>query len=123
MCFVEELEEIRQKTLHSISIRKNNNQARIVVGMDDCGIAAGARAVLLSIMDELSQKEIYNTTVTQMGCIGLCQYEPIVEVTLPGKEKVTYVNMTPEKAKKVIDEHIINGNVVEEYTLAKAESK
>ena len=71
----------------------------------------------------LSQKEIYNTTVTQMGCIGLCQCEPIIEVTLPGKEKVTYVNMTPEKAKKVIDEHIINGHVVEEYTLAKAESK
>ena len=120
---LQELEQIREQTLHIINIRKDNQQTKIVVGMGDCGMAAGARNVLLAVMDEVSAKELYNTTISQMGCIGLCQYEPIMQVTVPGKDTVTYVNMTPDKAKKVIDEHVGKGVVVEEYTLAKAEGK
>ena len=90
---------------------------RIVVGMATCGIAAGARPVLKAITDEIAKRNIKNVAVSQTGCIGMCQYEPIVEVFEPGKEKVTYVQMTAEKAVKVVNEHIVNGKPVAEYTV------
>lgn len=90
---------------------------RVVVGMATCGIAAGARPVLSAILDELEKRNVKHVTVTQTGCIGMCQYEPIVEVFEPGKEKVTYVLMTPEKAVKVVNEHLVNGKPVAEYTV------
>ena len=79
---------------------------RVVVGMATCGIAAGARPVLAAFTEEVAKRNLQNVTVAQTGCIGICQYEPVVEVYEPGKEKVTYVKMTPEKAVKVVDEHI-----------------
>ena len=85
--------------------------------MATCGIAAGARPVLNALVDEVAKRNLKGVTVAQTGCIGMCQYEPIVEVMEPGKEKVTYVKMTPEKAVKVINEHIVNGNPVVEYTV------
>ena len=92
-------------------------KVRVVVGMATCGIASGARPVLHSITDEVRKLKLDNVTVTQTGCIGLCQYEPIVEVLAPGKEKVTYVKMTPEKALEVVEKHLIRGQVVTEYTI------
>ncbi len=85
--------------------------------MATCGIAAGARPVLSGLVDEVGKRSLKNVTVSQTGCIGLCQYEPIVEVTEPGKEKVTYVKMNPEKALKVVTEHLVNGRPVQEYTI------
>jgi len=85
--------------------------------MATCGIASGARPVLTALSDAVQNKAVKNVAVTQTGCIGLCQYEPIVEVYEPGKEKVTYVKMTPEKALEVVDRHLIGGNVVTEYTI------
>lgn len=118
---LEELAAIRNKTLEKVTLRKDNNGVRIVVGMATCGIAAGARPVMTAIMEEISKRGLENVTVTQTGCIGVCRLEPIVEVYVPEQEKVTYVKMTPEKAARVIAEHVVNGKVVTEYTIGAAE--
>ena len=113
-----ELEAIRNKIKNQVDVRKeDDNATRIVVGMATCGIAAGARPVLSALVEEVGKRNLANVTVAQTGCIGMCRLEPIVEVTEPGKEKVTYVKMTEEKAKKIIADHIVNGNVVTEYTI------
>ena len=114
-----QLEEIRNKTLAKINLRKEDGDSiRVVVGMATCGIAAGARPVLKAFMDEIDKRNLSEKVfVTQTGCIGICQYEPVVEVFEQGKEKVTYVKMTAEKAARVVEEHIKGGKVVEEYTI------
>ena len=119
---IKELEEIRQRTLNSINMRKDNKNTRIVVGMATCGIAAGARPVLLKFMDEISQRKLEGVTVSQTGCIGVCRLEPIVEVYAPDSEKVTYVNVNPDMVGRIITDHIVNGKVVEEYTIGYHES-
>ncbi|MBR2916004.1 MAG: (2Fe-2S) ferredoxin domain-containing protein [Clostridia bacterium] len=116
-----ELQEIRKKALSQVNMRKEReNGTRIVVGMATCGIAAGARPVLNAFAKEIEKRGLTDVTVTQTGCIGMCRLEPIVEVYVPGEEKVTYVHMTEEKVAKVVAEHIINQNPVAEY-LIKAE--
>ena len=113
-----ELAEIRNRMKDKVSLREGTNDIRIVVGMATCGIAAGARPVLNALVEEVNAMGLSETaTVTQTGCIGICQYEPIVEVYQSGKEKVTYVKMTPDKAKRVVEEHIKNGKPVAEFTL------
>ena len=113
-----ELAEIRNKMKDKVAMREGTNDIRIVVGMATCGIAAGARPVLSTLVDEISTNGLSEiATVTQTGCIGLCQYEPVVEVYQGGKDKVTYVKMTPEKAKRVVLEHIKNGKPVAEFTM------
>jgi NADP-reducing hydrogenase subunit HndB len=114
---IQELEEIRKKTLETINIRKDRSGTRVVVGMATCGIAAGARPVLLSIMDEVKKHNLSDVVVAQTGCIGMCRLEPIVEVYKPGEEKVTYIKVTASKAIRIVNEHIINGKVVEDYTI------
>lgn len=115
---LEELAAIRDKMQSKVNIRENDSKAiRIVVGMATCGIAAGARPVLNKIAEEVAKRDLKDIIVTQTGCIGICQYEPVVEVYVPGKEKVTYVKMTAEKAARLVNDHIVNGNVVEEYTI------
>ena len=92
---------------------------RVVVGMATCGIAAGARPVLSTFVEEVANANLTGkVTVSQTGCIGICQFEPVVEIFEADKEKVTYVKMTPEKAKRVVEEHIKGGKVVAEYTFA-----
>ena len=85
--------------------------------MATCGIAAGARPVLNAFVDEIAKRGLTNVTVTQTGCIGICQFEPVVEVEVPGQDKVTYVKMTAEKVVRVVNDHIVNHNVVTEYTI------
>ena len=115
---LEELKALRDKMQGSVTLRNESEAGtRVVVGMATCGIASGARPVLTALSNAVAEKKIEDVAVTQTGCIGLCQYEPIVEVFQPGKEKVTYVKMTPEKALEVIDKHIIGGNVITEYTI------
>ncbi len=117
-----DLEAIRNKTVNKVGLRKENaEETRIVVGMATCGIAAGARPVMQAFVEEIQKRNLANTFVTQTGCIGVCRLEPIVEVYVPGQEKVTYVKMTAEKAKKVVLDHVVNGKIVEEYTIGKAE--
>ena len=114
---LQELEEIRKKTIDRVNQRTDRTTTRVVVGMATCGIAAGARPVLVSIMDTVKEMGINDVIVAQTGCIGVCRLEPIVEVIKPGEEKVTYIKMTPEKAKRVIKEHVLEGRVVEEYVM------
>jgi len=114
-----QLEELRNKTLAKINLRKDDdNSIRVVVGMATCGIAAGARPVLKALMDEIEKRNLSEKVfVTQTGCIGLCKLEPIVEVYMPNEEKITYVKMTPEKAAKIVNDTIVNGSVINEYTV------
>ena len=120
-----ELEAIRQRTLQRINLRKEDESknVRVVIGMATCGIAAGARPVMMAFMDEINKRGLSTVTVSQTGCIGMCRLEPMVDVYLPGQEKVTYVHMTPEKARRVVAEHIVNGRPVAEYTIGAAEDK
>lgn len=115
---LEELKAIREKMEGRIHMRsEDEKQIRVVVGMATCGIASGARPVLTTLSDVVQELGLDNVMVTQTGCIGLCQYEPIVEVIQPGKEKVTYVKMNPEKAMEVVRLHLVDGQVVTKYTL------
>lgn len=113
-----ELQAIRDKMKDKVVLREGVNEKRVVVGMATCGIAAGARPVLSAFVEGVNRENLAGkVSVTQTGCIGICQYEPVVEVFEAGKDKVTYVKMTAEKAERVIEEHLKNGNVVAEYTI------
>ena len=118
-----ELEAIRKRTLERINLRREDESEniRVVVGMATCGIAAGARPVMMEFMNEINKRSLKEVTVSQTGCIGMCRLEPMVDVIMPGQEKVTYVHMTPEKVGRVVAEHIVNGRPVEEYTIGAAE--
>jgi Ferredoxin len=115
-----ELQAIREKMQSRVNMRsENSNAIRVVVGMATCGIAAGARPVLNEFAAKVQEKGLTDKiVVSQTGCIGLCQYEPIVEVFEPGKEKITYIKMDAEKADEVMERHLIGGHVVEKYTMA-----
>ncbi|MGI6403649.1 MAG: (2Fe-2S) ferredoxin domain-containing protein [Oscillospiraceae bacterium] len=116
---LEELMAIREKARQGMGIRNDKHEGtRVIVGMATCGIAAGARPVLSAVVEEIA-KEKLDVQVGQTGCIGICQYEPVMEVIEPGKEKVTYVKMTPEKAIKVVHKHLMGGEVVQEYTIGR----
>lgn len=116
---LEELRAIREKMQSQVGLRsEKDSNIRVVVGMATCGIASGARPVLTALSDAVQSKSLSNVAVVQTGCIGLCQYEPIVEVFEPGKDKVTYVKMNPEKAVEVVEQHLIRGQVVDKYTIS-----
>ena len=113
-----ELQALRDQMKDQMGIRHDaKDNIRVVVGMATCGIAAGARPVLQRLTEEVAKRGLKNVTVAQTGFIGICQYEPVVEVFENGKEKVTYVKMTAEKAVRVVADHLVNGNVVAEYTI------
>jgi NADP-reducing hydrogenase subunit HndB len=117
-----ELQAIKDRMRSKVILREGTGDVRVVVGMATCGITAGARPVLNALVEEVNNGGLYEkVTVSQTGCIGLCQLEPIVEVHEAGKEKVTYIKMTPEKVKEVVEKHLKGGNVVTEYTVASAE--
>ena len=113
---IQELEAIRESTLENMTLRKEHNGTRIVVGMATCGIAAGARGVLTAFMEELAERKL-------MGCIGMCHLEPIVEVHQPEHETVTYIKVTPDMARRIVREHIEGGTPIEEYTLSHYRAK
>lgn len=114
-----ELQAIKEKMKNKVVLREGVNEFRIVVGMATCGIAAGARPVLNTIVEAVNENGLSDkVTVSQTGCIGLCQYEPIVEVYEPGKEKVTYVKIDSDKAKEIVEKHIKSGKVVVDYTIS-----
>lgn len=119
---LQELSALRDKMRSQIGLREDNDsEIRIVVGMATCGIAAGAREIMNEILKEISKRNLQNVKVVQTGCIGVCRLEPIVEIYAPKSEKVTYVKVTPEKVSRIISEHIVNNQVVTEYTIGAAE--
>ena len=114
-----ELAAIREKMKDKVVMREGSGDIRVVVGMATCGIAAGARPVLNRFVEQVSAQGLTDkVTVTQTGCIGICQFEPVVEVYEAGKEKVTYVKMTAEKADEVVEKHLKGGKVIGEYTIS-----
>ena len=116
-----ELAAIREKMKDKVILREGSGEIRVVVGMATCGIAAGARPVLNAFVEGVSKEGLSDkVTVSQTGCIGVCQYEPVVEIFEADKEKVTYIKMTPEKAAEVVEKHLKGGNVIQEYTISNA---
>ncbi len=116
---LEELMAIKARAEKQMNVREDDGAGlRVVVGMATCGIAAGARPVLAGFVEEVAKRNLKDVSVNQTGCIGMCQYEPIVEVFEEGKEKVTYIQMSPEKVARVVADHLVNGNPVVEYTVA-----
>ena len=119
---LEELKAIRERMQGQIGMRSEHaKDTRVVVGMATCGIAAGARPVLSAFVEEINKRGLKNVQVTQTGCIGVCRLEPRVEVYVPGQEKVTYVKMNPEKVPQIVAQHLVNKQVVTEYTIGAAE--
>ena len=119
---LDELRKLREKAQEAIRLREQTDGTKIVVGMGTCGIAAGAREVMLALIEELEKKNITDVVVTQTGCAGLCEKEPLVEVIRPGEPKITYGYMTPEKARMMVTSHIVNGQVIGEYVIAREET-
>jgi NADP-reducing hydrogenase subunit HndB len=118
---LEELKALRDKLQGDMSLREDGDgKTKVLVGMATCGIAAGARPVLTEFVEQVAGRGLRNVQVGQTGCIGICQYEPVVEVLAPGKEKVTYVNMSQDKVAKVVNDHLVGGNIVKEYTIGAA---
>ena len=119
---LEELKALRESMQSKMNLRKEDaDTIRVVVGMATCGIAAGARPVMAAFMDEIEKRGLKNITVSQTGCIGVCRLEPIVEVFVPGEEKVTYVKMKPDMVPAIVEQHLVNHNVVTDYTIGAAE--
>ena len=115
---IEDLEKISQKVRKTVQLRDGAGRAKITVHMGTCGIAAGARAIMNAVMEELDKKDIADVILTSSGCAGLCSREPMVTVELKDEAPVKYVDLTPEKILKVINEHVMGGKVVQEYALA-----
>lgn len=113
---LQELQAIRNKTIEDINLRTGKTGYRVVVGMATCGIAAGARPVMMKLMEEVEKNNLTGVTIAQTGCIGACRLEPMIEVYSPDGEKVTYIKMDEDKAVKVVAEHLKDGNIVREYT-------
>ncbi|MBO4235038.1 MAG: (2Fe-2S) ferredoxin domain-containing protein [Firmicutes bacterium] len=119
---LEDLKKMREEALKRVEMRDSDKEYRVVVGMATCGIAAGARTVLNRLVEETAEKN-YNCAITQTGCIGMCIYEPIVEVYGKDGEHTTYVLVDPDKASRILEEHIGKGQIVEEYTINAVQNK
>ena len=114
---IKDLEAIRQRTLDEVNLRNDRHGIRVVVGMGTCGISAGARPVMMEFVEEIKRRGVKDAMVTQTGCIGVCRLEPMVEVYMPGQEKVTYVKVNPDMVPRIVAEHVVNGKPVAEYTI------
>ncbi|MCX7598647.1 MAG: (2Fe-2S) ferredoxin domain-containing protein [Armatimonadetes bacterium] len=114
----EELAALRERARQALAVRDRRDGPRVVVAMGTCGIAAGARDTMAALLDELAQRGITNVSVTQTGCKGLCDREPMVEVHMPGGQVVTYGDVTGPVMRRIVAEHIVNGQIVTEYAIA-----
>ena len=120
---IEEIMAIRDKMKAQISNRDNaddSTETPIVVGHATCGIASGAVPVFIAFVEEVQKRNLENVRVVRSGCLGMCKLEPMVEVFVPGEEKVTYVYITPDKVKKIMDDHIEKGKVCSEFLIQEA---
>jgi NADP-reducing hydrogenase subunit HndB len=113
----EELQAIRERARAALAVRDSEGGPRVVVAMGTCGIAAGAREIMSALLDELSNRGLNDVSVTQTGCRGLCDREPMVEVIVPGTPSVTYCRLTPQAMRRIVADHLVNGQVVGEYAI------
>lgn len=114
---VEDLERVKKEALTELRVRASSGCPRVVIGMGTCGIAAGARDTMLAIIDELRKRHKMDVTVGETGCIGLCVKEPIVEVTIPGQQKVVYGNVDASKARQIVASHLVNRQPVPDWII------
>lgn len=110
---LEDLKRIREEALEKRKMKSTTGKAQVIVGMGTCGIAAGARETMKAILDEIEEKNLSGILVTQTGCIGLCEQEPIVQVAIGDGPKVTYGKVDPDTARKIIEEHVVHGDPIE----------
>lgn len=110
---LDDLKKIRDAALAKRKLGETSGSKQVIVGMGTCGIAAGARETMKSVLDFIEANNLENVVVTQTGCIGLCEQEPIMQVVMPGQEKVTYGKVDAEVAKKIMKEHVTDGKVVQ----------
>ena len=115
---LEELNRLRERVRQDIRIRQQTD-TRIIIGMGTCGIAAGAREVLKAALEEVAKRHLEGVSVQQTGCIGMCEKEVLVDVARPGEPRITYGKVTPETARRIIGDHVVNGNIVEELVVGK----
>ena len=119
---LEDLRALRERMQKQMDVRESDEETvKVLVGMATCGIAAGARPVMQAFLQEINKRGLKNIRVQQTGCIGVCRLEPIAEVFVPGQEKVTYVKLKPEMVARIVNDHLVNKNVVTEYTIGAAE--
>ncbi|HHW43482.1 MAG: (2Fe-2S) ferredoxin domain-containing protein [Thermoanaerobacteraceae bacterium] len=114
---LEELDKLREQLQKEMQIREGEQEVKVVVTMGTCGIAAGAREVITALLEEINKRGLKGVTVAQTGCAGLCHYEPLVEVERPGRDKVTYVHVDSQKAREIVLEHLVHGQIIKEWTI------
>ena len=118
---LDELRKLKEQAKASTDAR-HNNETQVIVGMGTCGIAAGARVIMSSVLEEIAKRNLQGITVRQTGCIGMCQKEPLLDIVRPGEPRVTYGNLKPEDVPRLVSEHLVNGRVVEELVIAKMDN-
>jgi NADP-reducing hydrogenase subunit HndB len=118
-----ELESLQKENLEKLQLKKGNKKIRIVVGMATCGIAAGAKPVMQTFIDEIKKRNLTDIEIVPTGCIGVCRLEPMVEIRNQENKRVTYVKMTPEKVKRIVVEHLVNNRICIDYTIGAEEQK
>ena len=114
----EDLERISQKTKEMIHLREGTGRARILVHMGTCGIAAGARTIMSALMEEIEKRNINGVILTTSSCAGLCSREPMITVELKDELPVKYIDLNPEKARRILDKHVLGGEIVTGYALS-----
>lgn len=119
---LEDLRKIKAESQLQTKARKNND-TQVIIGMGTCGIAAGAREVMTAVLEELAKRNLNNVSVLQTGCIGMCQKEPLMDIVRPGEDRVTYGPVYPSDVPRIIAEHLVNGNIVEDLVVAKIPNK
>jgi len=120
---IEDLDKISQKVRKTTLLREGAGRAKITVHMGTCGIAAGAREIMNTLLDEFEKQNIDDVILTSSGCAGLCSREPMATVESKDEAPVKYVDLTPEKTSKILSEHVMGGKIVEEYALAKGSER
>jgi len=114
----EDLEKISQRMKKIINLREGSGKAKIIVHMGTCGIAAGARTVMNALMEEIERRDLKDIILTISSCAGYCSREPMITVELQNEPPVKYVDLTPEKAREILEKHVLGGSIVKEYALS-----
>ena len=117
---LEELKKLREKSITDTAARKEG-KFRVIIGLGTCGIAAGGRKIMEAAMEEISKRGLKDVSVETTGCIGMCRNEPLMDIVRPGEPRVTYGNLKPEDVPRIIADHLVNGNVVEEKVIGRPE--
>ncbi|MDP2897785.1 MAG: (2Fe-2S) ferredoxin domain-containing protein [bacterium] len=120
---IEDLDKIAERVRRATVLREGAGNAKITVHMGTCGIAAGARGIMSALLEEFEKQDIKDVILTSSGCAGLCSREPMATVELKGEAPIKYVDLTPDKMRRILAEHVLGGKIVEEYVLAKGSER